>query len=55
MSSIPDSAPIDWPSRIRGLLILIAVYLVVVFLIPKPAKVNPEAWRGRDARLKGRW
>lgn len=45
MSSIPDSAPIDWPRRIRGLLILIAVYLAVVFLIPKPAKVSSEGWR----------
>lgn len=45
MSSIPDSAPIDWPRRIRGLLILMAVYLVVVFLIPKPAKVSAEGWR----------
>ena len=45
MSSIPDHAPIDWPRRIRGILILIAVYLVVVFVIPKPAKVSPEGWR----------
>ena len=45
MSSIPDPAPFDWPRRVRGLLILLAVYLVVVFLIPKPEKVSPEGWR----------
>lgn len=45
MSSRPDSAPIDWTRRIRGILILVGVYLAVVFLIPKPAAVSPDGWR----------
>ena len=39
------SRPINWTRRIRGLLILTAVYLVVVYLIPKPAAVSAEGWR----------
>jgi DASS family divalent anion:Na+ symporter len=30
---------------LRGFAILVAVYLVVVFAIPKPAAVKPEGWR----------
>ena len=35
----------DWKRLTRGLLILLAVYCVVVFLIPKPASVTAEGWR----------
>jgi DASS family divalent anion:Na+ symporter len=31
--------------RTRGLLILLAVYLVIVYLIPRPEAVKPEGWR----------
>ncbi len=29
----------------RGLLLLVAVYLIVVYTIPRPAAVKPEGWR----------
>jgi DASS family divalent anion:Na+ symporter len=35
----------DWKHRARGFAILIAVYLAVQFLIPKPAAVTPAGWR----------
>jgi DASS family divalent anion:Na+ symporter len=36
----------DFPRRrILGFAVLIAVYLFVVFVIPKPAAVKPEGWR----------
>jgi DASS family divalent anion:Na+ symporter len=31
--------------RLRGLLFLVAVYAVVVYLIPRPESVKPEGWR----------
>ncbi|MCX6621336.1 MAG: DASS family sodium-coupled anion symporter [Acidobacteria bacterium] len=33
------------PGRAAGLAILIAIYLVVVFVIPRPLAVKPEGWR----------
>jgi len=35
----------DRKRMLRGFAILVAVYLVVVFAIPKPAAVKPEGWR----------
>src|SRR5579859_7734631 len=35
----------DRKRMLRGFAILVAVYLVVVYLIPKPAAVKPEGWR----------
>src|SRR4051812_38514472 len=37
--------PRDWKRTVRGLAALVVVYLVVVYLIPKPAAVKPEGWR----------
>ncbi len=37
--------PINWTHRIRGFAILIAVYLFVQFIIPKPASVSVPGWR----------
>jgi len=36
---------IDWKHRARGFAILIAVYLAIQFLIPKPAAVSAAGWR----------
>ena len=36
---------IDWKHRLRGFAILIAVYLAVQFLVPKPAAVSDAGWR----------
>jgi DASS family divalent anion:Na+ symporter len=35
----------DTRRRVAGFAILVAVYLVVVYAIPKPAAVKPEGWR----------
>ena len=35
----------DRKRMLRGFAILVAVYLVVVYAIPKPAAVKPEGWR----------
>ena len=35
----------DRKRMLRGFAILVAVYLVVVFAIPRPAAVKPEGWR----------
>jgi len=40
-----DESPQDRKRMVRGFAILAAVYLVVVYLIPKPAPVKPEGWR----------
>ena len=39
-----DANPHDRKRMLRGFAILVAVYLVVVFVIPKPAAVKPEGW-----------
>lgn len=51
-AAVPSSDPVSErgeqdPARKRiiGFAILIAVYLAVVYLIPKPAAVKPEGWR----------
>jgi DASS family divalent anion:Na+ symporter len=35
----------DWKKTARGLLLLVAVYCVVAYLIPRPEGVKPEGWR----------
>ena len=35
----------DRKRMLRGFAILVAVYLVVVYAIPKPLAVKPEGWR----------
>ncbi|HTS76306.1 MAG TPA: DASS family sodium-coupled anion symporter [Bryobacteraceae bacterium] len=35
----------DWKRTTRGLLLLVAIYLIVVYAIPRPAAVKPEGWR----------
>ena len=35
----------DWKHTARGKAALAAVYYAVVYLIPKPASVNPAGWR----------
>jgi len=40
-----DENPQDRKRMLRGFAILVAVYLVVVYLVPKPAAVKPEGWR----------
>jgi DASS family divalent anion:Na+ symporter len=43
---LPSEAPaIDWNKRLRGFAILIAVYLFVQFVVPKPAAVSDAGWR----------
>src|ERR1044071_3817161 len=37
--------PADRKRMLRGFVILVAVYLVVVYVVPKPAAVKPEGWR----------
>src|SRR5271166_6125678 len=37
--------PYDWKRTARGMALLAAVYLVIVYLIPKPVSVKPEGWR----------
>ena len=35
----------DWKHTARGMLALVAVYGIVVYLIPRPVTVKPEGWR----------
>jgi divalent anion:Na+ symporter, DASS family len=46
-SGSSDTVPPSTISRrsIRGLLALVALYLVVVYVIPRPAAVDPAGWR----------
>src|SRR5437016_5591633 len=37
--------PSDWKRTALKFAALVAVYLVVVYVIPKPASVKPEGWR----------
>src|ERR1700678_737180 len=41
----PAQQPYDWKHTARGMAALVAIYCVVVYLIPKPASVNPAGWR----------
>src|SRR5262249_38725107 len=38
-------AAYDWKRATWKFAILVAVYLAIVYLIPKPASVKPEGWR----------
>ena len=37
--------PYDWKRTVRGFALLVAVYLVIVYLIPRPVSIKPEGWR----------
>src|ERR1700679_2382954 len=37
--------PYNWKHTARGMAALAAVYCAVVYLIPRPATVNPAGWR----------
>ena len=41
----PPEPPYDWKRTTRGLLLLAAIYLIVVYAIPRPAEIHPEGWR----------
>src|ERR1700740_3662856 len=47
----PDTLPMaadstyDWKRTTRGMALLVAIYLVVVYIIPRPVSVKPEGWR----------
>src|SRR5262245_23234442 len=45
MSAETSPAEYDWKRIVRGFAVLVAVYLVIVYLIPKPAAVEPAGWR----------
>lgn len=42
---MPSAEPSSTRQKIVGFALLLAVYLAVVYLIPKPATVKPEGWR----------
>ena len=44
MATEPGHAA-DWKKTARGLLLLVAVYCVVAYLVPRPEGVKPEGWR----------
>ena len=35
----------NWKRTARGMLVLVAVFFFVVYVVPKPAAVKPEGWR----------
>lgn len=35
----------DWKRVARGLLLLVAIYLIIAYVIPRPASIKPEGWR----------
>src|SRR5580692_9426655 len=35
----------DWKRTARGMALLVVIYLVIVYAIPRPAAVKPEGWR----------
>jgi divalent anion:Na+ symporter, DASS family len=41
----PPEHPYDWKRTTRGLLLLAAIYLIIVYAIPRPAEIRPEGWR----------
>jgi DASS family divalent anion:Na+ symporter len=42
---MPPEHSYDWKHTVRGMLALAAIYLAVVYLIPRPITVKPEGWR----------
>jgi len=41
----PPEPPYDWKRTTGGLLLLAAIYLVIVYAIPRPASIQPDGWR----------
>ena len=35
----------DWKRTTRGMALLVAIYLVIVYVIPRPESIQPEGWR----------
>jgi DASS family divalent anion:Na+ symporter len=35
----------DWKRTAKGMALLVAIYLVIVYAIPRPAAIKPEGWR----------
>src|ERR1700757_5114396 len=44
-TSTPSARAYDWKRTVRGLAVLVALYLFVVYVISRPASVKPEGWR----------
>jgi divalent anion:Na+ symporter, DASS family len=44
-SKLEGSRPIQLTTRARNLLIIAAVYLAIVWLLPRPAAIEPASWR----------
>ncbi|MGA3202812.1 MAG: DASS family sodium-coupled anion symporter, partial [Bryobacteraceae bacterium] len=42
---MPTEHPYNWKHTARGMIALAAVYCAFVYLIPRPAAVNPAGWR----------
>lgn len=42
---MPPEKDYDWKRTFFGMAALVAVYFIVVYLIPKPDSVKPEGWR----------
>src|SRR5215475_14411560 len=40
-----DEQKYEWSRVARGMALLVAIYLVVVYVIPRPAAIKPEGWR----------
>jgi len=41
----PPEQPYDWKRTTRGLLLLAAIYLIIVYAIPRPSEIRPQGWR----------
>ena len=39
------AVPTPPPIRVRGLVALVALYLVIVYLVPRPEAITPQGWR----------
>ncbi|HWZ29784.1 MAG TPA: DASS family sodium-coupled anion symporter [Bryobacteraceae bacterium] len=37
--------PYEWKRTARGMALLVAIYLVIVYVIPRPESIKPEGWR----------
>lgn len=42
---VPPAPAHDWLRVVRGMAILAAIYLAVLYLVPRPEAVQPEGWR----------
>ena len=45
LSTMATDTAYDWKRTAWKFAVLVAVYMVVVYLVPKPASVKPEGWR----------